>query len=139
VKDLFAAALVGNKKAQIDSAQIDSKLPSGPEIVDQLGNPVTDVQPGQVIIIQDNVVNKQNTSQEFAYIVLIKDHDGITVSLSWITGEVPPSSTFKASQSWIPEETGEYNVVIFLWQSINNPVVLAPQKTATISVAHILE
>jgi len=134
VKDLFAAALVGSKKPQIDS-----KPPSGPEIVDQLGNPVTDVQPGQVIIIQDNVVNKQNTSQEFAYIVLIKDHDGITVSLSWITGEVPPSSTFKASQSWIPEETGEYNVVIFLWQSINNPVVLAPQKTATISVAHILE
>jgi len=134
VKDLFGAALVGQKKAPIGL-----KPPAGPEIVDQFGNPVTDVKLGQVIMIQDNVVNRQNTNQKFAYIVLIKDKDGITVSLSWITGEVPPSSTFKASQSWIPTEVGEYNVAIFLWESINNPVVLAPQKTATITVTHPLE
>lgn len=134
VKDLFGAALVGQKKARIEL-----KPPAGPEIVDQFGNPVTDVKLGQVVIIQDNVVNRQNTNQKFAYIVLIKDKDGITVSLSWITGEVPPSSTFKASQSWIPTEVGEYNVAIFLWESINNPVVLAPQKTATITVTHPLD
>lgn len=134
VKDLFAAALVGQKKTQIEF-----EPSSKPEIVDQFGKPVTDVQLGQVIIIQDNVINRQDTNQKFAYIVLIKDRDGITVSLSWITGELPPSSTFKAGQSWIPEEIGEYNIVIFLWQSINNPVVLAPQKTVTISVTHPLE
>ena len=134
MKDLFTAALVEQKKTQIEFEQ-----PSEPEIVDQFGNPVTDVQLGQVIIIQDNVVNRKDINQKFAYIVLIKDGDGITVSLSWITGELPPSLTFKAGQSWIPEEIGEYNIVIFLWQSIDNPVVLAPQKTVTVSVTHPLE
>ena len=134
VIDLFASALVGNKKTQIDF-----KPPSGPEIVDQFGNPVTDVQLEQMIIIQDNLVNSQDTNQKFAYIVLIKDHDGITVLLSWITGELSPSSTFKAGQSWIPEETGEYTIATFLWQSIENPVALAPQKTVTIIVTHPLE
>lgn len=138
VKDLFGAALVGQKKAPAE-VKPEIKPSSGPEIVDQFGNPVKDVKLGQVVIIQDNVVNKQNTNQKFAYIVLIKDKDGITVSLSWIMGEVPPSSTFKASQSWIPAEVGEYSVAIFLWESINNPVVLAPQKTAAITVTHPLE
>lgn len=138
VKDLFGAALVGPKKPQIDVGQELGK-PSQPEIVDQFENPVTDVKVGQQIIIQDNVVNKQNTSQKFAYIVLIKDREGITVSLSWIIGEVPPSSTFKAGQSWSPTKVGEYNIVIFLWQSINNPVVLAPQKSVTINVTHPLK
>ncbi len=130
-KDLFAAALVGQKKALVEFKQ-----PSGPQIVDQSGNPVADVHLGQVIAIQDNVVNNKDTSQKFAYIVLIKDRDGITVSLSWITGEVPPSNTFKAAQSWIPEEAGEFSISTFLWESIDNPVALAPEKTVTITVTH---
>jgi len=135
VKDLFAAALVTQKKGQ----PIEVTPPSKPEIVDQMGNIVSDVKLGQVIIIQDNVVNNQETTQKFAYIVLIKDRDGITVSLSWLTGELPPLSTFKAGQSWVPEQAGEYDIALFLWQSIDNPVILAPQKSITITVTHPLE
>ena len=133
-KDLLAAALVGSKRTPVET-----RPPSGPEIVDQFGNPVTDVQLGQVIIVQDNVVNRQDTSQKFAYIVLIKDKDGITISLSWLTGELPPQVTFKAGQSWIPEVAGEYTIEIFVWQSFDNPVALAPPKTVTITVTHPLE
>ncbi|MFQ5970307.1 MAG: hypothetical protein ACE5J2_07435 [Nitrososphaerales archaeon] len=133
VEEVFGASLVAPKE------QVEFGPPTRAEIVDQFGNPVNDVTLGQQIIIQDNVVNKQNKSQKFAYIVLIKDQEGITVSLSWITGEVPPSSTFEAGQSWIPTETGEYNIVIFLWQSIDNPVVLAPQKSLTVTVTNPLE
>lgn len=133
VRDLFGAALVGQKKGQPEF-----KLPtsSEPEIVDQFGNPITNAQLGQVLITQDNVVNSQNTNQKFAYIVLIKDKDGITMSLSWLTGELLPSSSFKAGQSWIPEQAGEYTIEIFLWQSIDNPVALAPPKTVKITVTH---
>jgi len=133
-KDLLAAALVGPKKPQVEFTP-----PSEPEIVDQFGNPVTDAQLGQVLIVQDTVVNKQDTSQKFVYIVLIKDRDGITVSLSWLTGELPPSVAFKAGQSWIPEVEGKYSIEIFVWQSFENPVALAPPKSLTIAVRHPLQ
>lgn len=134
VKDLFASALIGSKKIPIEF-----KPPSEPEIVDSFGNPVTDVRLGQVMIIQDTLENLKDTSQKFAYIVLIKDYDGITVSLSWMTGELPPATTLKAGQSWIPEEAGEYTVDIFLWESIDNPVVLAAPKTVEITATQPLE
>ena len=132
-ENLFGAALVAPKKTQIEHGP-----PSGPEIVGQFGNPVKDVEVGRQVVIQDNVVNKQNTNLRFAYIVLIKDPGGITVSLSWLTGEVPPSSTFEAGQSWAPTDPGAYNIVIFLWQSIDNPIVLAPQKTLNVIVTYPL-
>jgi len=133
-KDLFAAALIGQK-----NIEPDIRPATGPEIVDQLGNALASIQLGQVAIIQDNVMNKQNTNQKFAYIVLIKDNDGITVSLSWITGELQPSVTFKASQSWVPEQAGEYTVEVFVWESIENPVPLAPSKSVPVTVTHPLE
>ncbi|MFY3741996.1 MAG: hypothetical protein HMLIMOIP_002458 [Candidatus Nitrosomirales archaeon] len=133
-KDLFAAALVGQKKTEPGF-----RPPSGPELVDQFGNKLTQIYLGQMAIIQDDVVNDRDTSQKFAYIVLIKDKDGITISLSWITGELQPSTTFKASQSWLPEDTGKFTIEVFLWASIENPSPLAPQKTIPVTVTHPLE
>jgi len=134
INDMFAAALVGQKRIQTEL-----RPPSEPEIVDLFGNPIKDAQLSQVMIIQDDVANVQDTNQKFVYIVLIKDKDGITISLSWLTGELPASSTFKAGQSWVPEQTGEYFIETFLWQSIDNPVPLAPPKTMSITITHPFE
>jgi hypothetical protein len=56
--------------------------------------------------------------------VLIKDIDGITVSLSWITGTLPAGETLSAAQSWVPTVAGTFTVEVFLWESVTTPVPL---------------
>jgi hypothetical protein len=86
------------------------------------------------VLIQSTITNSQTKKQPFAYIVQIKDGNGVTVSLSWVTGELPAKESLAAAQSWIPEARGEYKAEIFVWENVDNPTALSPVRTTTISV-----
>ncbi len=124
------------------SLQFDVKL-SGKAVVgrlmpvDQSGKPLTEVFTGQQVLVQADVRNNLEEKQPFAYLVLIKDADGITVSLSWITGTLPASETLSAAQSWVPDEAGRFTIEVFLWESVSNPVPLTakvPRTELTVQV-----
>src|SRR5256885_15713186 len=60
---------------------------NNPRIVDPYGNAIVDaVKVGQQIQITADLVNGQDCVMPFAYIVQIQDSNGVTLSLSWITG-----------------------------------------------------
>lgn len=101
--------------------------------VDQTGRMLNEIFTGQQVLLQADVRNNLDERQPFAYLVLIKDANGITVSLSWITGTLPPSETLSAAQSWVPEEAGRFTVEVFLWESVATPVPLTA-KVPTISI-----
>ena len=72
--------------------------------------------------------NGQNKPQSFAYLVQIKDADGVTVSLAWITGYLSSNQRLSPSLSWTPQNSGVFIAEIFVWESITNPDPLsAPQ------------
>ncbi len=77
-------------------------------------------------VIQSKIRNNEIEEQEFTYIVLIKDSEGLTVSLSWASGKLDPSQTMTMEQSWVPDIPGIYTVEIFVWASFENPLVLSP-------------
>lgn len=106
-----------------------------PELVDQRGVKLTNARIGSSVLIQSEMTNLQQINQPFVYIVLIKDNYGVTQSLSWLTGSLPRMESMKASQSWTPAAEGYYTVEVFVWQSINNPVALSPQRTVSLHVA----
>jgi hypothetical protein len=109
---------------------------SNPRIVDSFGNAVTGaVKSGQQIQVTADLTNGQDRDQPFAYLVQIQDANGVTVSLSWITGTLTAGQSLNPAQSWTPQSSGTYTAQIFVWQSIDNPNALSPPLTTTINVA----
>ena len=50
------------------------------------------------------------------------------VNLSWMSGMMVPNQFMEASQSWIPHYKGKYTIETFVWDSISDPMPLAPRK-----------
>lgn len=109
---------------------------SNPRIVDSFGNAITGaVKTGQQVQVTADLANGQSKDQPFAYLVQIQDANGVTVSLSWITGTLTAGQSLNPAQSWTPTASGTYTAQIFVWQSIDNPNALSPPLTTTINVA----
>lgn len=106
-----------------------------PRIVDPSGNAIVDaVKVGQQIQITANLANGHDCVIPFAYIVQIQDVNGVTQSLSWITGTLDIKQSLNPGQSWIPTAPGTYTAQIFTWDSLDNPNSLAPPMSTTIFV-----
>jgi len=108
---------------------------SNARIVDAFGNELSEVSVDQQIQITADLANGQDRDQSFAYLVQIQDEDGVTVSLSWITGSLAPGQSLNPAQSWTPTSPGTYNVQIFVWASVDNPDALSPPVSTTITVS----
>ena len=80
------------------------------------------------VFIQSHLINNIDKPVQFAYIVQVKDEDGSVVNLSWMSGMMVQDQFMDASQSWIPYNKGKYTIEVFVWDSISNPIPLAPRK-----------
>jgi hypothetical protein len=129
VEELFASGLIGSAVPALERA-----VASEPVLVDQTGAEITDVTVGSQVLIQSTITNSQTKKQPFAYIVQIKDKDGVTESLSWVTGELPAKESLAAAQSWIPGAAGEFSIEVFVWESVDNPTALSPVREKTVTV-----
>ena len=104
------------------------------KILAQNGDVITELDIGQTSMIFSNVKNVLDYSQEFAYIVQIKNENNDAVSLSWVTGEVIPSQELGMSISWMPEEPGKYSIDRFVWNSINESIPLTDKVSTEILI-----
>jgi len=129
VEELFDSANIGYLIPLLERA-----VASEPKIVDHKGESISELSVSQQVLVQSEITNSQKKKQPFAYIVQIKDDEGATVSLSWVTGELPPKESFKAAQSWIPDAQGIFSVEVFVWESIDNPTALSPVRSTTIDI-----
>jgi len=110
----------------------NAQVPVG--VATKLQNGVWQVPVNKQVQIAADVSNGQDRDQSFAYLVQIKDQNGVVVQLSWLTGTLTPSQSLNPSQSWIPTSPGSYTAEIFVWNSINNPDALSPPLSMTIAV-----
>ncbi len=100
-----------------------------PETVDQNSDTVGQGNLGTPIGIQSMLVNGENKAIKLTYIVKVTDSDGVTVMLSWIKGSVNSGMSLKPTIFWIPDTAGNYNVDIFVWNSLDTAIPLsAPAK-----------
>ncbi len=95
------------------------------------------IEVGKQVQITADLRNNQDIEQDFAYIVQIQNEDGVTVSLSWLTGKLVPAQSFSPALSWTPNETGKYIATIFVWESIDNPSALSPTLSLTLNVGQV--
>jgi hypothetical protein len=108
---------------------------SGLKLVDQAGSSVSRPSEGMQVLIQSDLRNNLASDQQFVFIVQVKDSGGATIMISWMSGTLPANKQYAVAQSWLAEQKGNYSVDVFVWQSISNPVVLAPVSKTTISVS----
>jgi len=89
---------------------------------------------GQQVIISSLIQNHMNSQQEYSYIVQVKDSDGFTVALSWISGNIERQRSASVAVPWTPDNAGQYIIEIFIWQSLLKPVplLLKEEKNAIV-------
>ena len=129
VREIFAESIFGEEVPSVDKAPA-----SEPVLVDSFGKDISEVFVGDQILVQSEVTNSQNKKQPFVYILQVKDSDGITESLSWISAELPANDSLKVAQSWLPSQPDEYTVEIFVWDSLKHLAPLSPVRTKTVNV-----
>jgi len=103
-------------------------------ILDSMDSVLSKVTVNQQIQIVSDLTNNQDREQPFAYLVQIQDSNGITLSLSWITGSLLPNQKISLSQSWTPANVETYNVQVFVWQGISEPTALSSPLNLEIPV-----
>ena len=94
------------------------------EILSQDGKLIEELDIGKTGMIFSKIKNTLDYTQEFTYIVQIKNENNNVVSLSWVTGQVIPSQELGMSVSWTVQETGKYSIDRFVWNSIKGAIPL---------------
>ena len=103
-------------------------------ITDQKGNPLTDISVGQQTIFRSTIQSSMNVKQQYSYILQIKDSNGYTVMLSWVSGELEAKRSANTSIAWTPDSIGKYTVEIFLWENMQKPMPLMSEEKKSVIV-----
>jgi hypothetical protein len=86
------------------------------------------------IQIVGSIKNEQTFDQKFIYLVQIKDHNNIVVSLSWMSGKLSEGQNLDISQSWIPKNSGTFSIESFVWDSLEEQIALSQSKSHSVIV-----
>ncbi len=85
--------------------------------------------------ISADITNNQEKSQNFVYLVQIKNNANFVVSLGWISGQLTPDQKFSPSLSWTPNESGEFTAEIYVWECLINHKALTEYTMLQINVS----
>ncbi len=85
--------------------------------------------------ISADITNNQEKSQNFVYLVQIKDKTGFVVSLGWISGQLTPDQKLSPSLSWSPDKSGEFTAEIYVWEGLINHKALTEYTMLQINVS----
>jgi len=78
--------------------------------------------------------DNQFVSQEFTYILQIKDEDGNVESLSYVSGLLGPKQTIEQSLSFDPGSYGSYLATAYVWDGMINPNALDTPESVLIQI-----
>ena len=123
------------------SATVDSSIPPIERIQnspitfsDGLGNLMESFSQNSQMQIVGTIGNNHDFTQNFVYLFQIKNDKNFVESLSWVKGEISPDQILDVSQSWIPTESGKYQIETFVWNSISDSTALSPIMSILITV-----
>ena len=87
-----------------------------PRLVNSFGSKISDqINVNQQVQITADIKNNQEKTQQFVYIVQVKNQNGIIITIGWIRGLLNPGQTFSPALSWTPKTSDEYTAEIFVW------------------------
>ncbi|MCH6586012.1 MAG: hypothetical protein IH792_03155 [Thaumarchaeota archaeon] len=109
---------------------------SDPRLENAFGIPIgNNVNVDQQFQISADITNNQEKSQNFVYLVQIKDKTGFVVSFGWISGQLTPDQKLSPSLSWSPDKSGEFTAEIYVWEGLINHKALTEYTMLQINVS----
>ncbi len=82
-----------------------------------------------------DLTNNQEITQNFAYIIQIKNNENIVIHLAWITGSLVEHQSLSPALSWTPSSPGIYVTEIYVWESLSNQDALSQPNYISIIVS----
>jgi len=95
------------------------------KIEDEFGNVEKRYPLGVTLSISADVVNIGDAERDFTFLVTISDEQGSVVNESYLSASLMSGEGVQPSLSWIPENSGEFTVVIQLVNNLENRIDLA--------------
>jgi len=80
---------------------------------------------GEQVSIPITIKNVQRADQQFTLLVQILDGDGIARFIGLQTGSLAKGESTEISNSWTPEQEGNYTVHVFVWDVMDKPSPLS--------------
>ena len=109
---------------------------SDPRLENAFGALIVDnVNVNHQIQISVDITNNQEKSQNFVYIVQIKNKTGFVVSLGWFSGQLTPNQKLSPSLSWTTDKSSEFTAEIFVWEGLINQGALSEYTMLHINVS----
>jgi len=105
-----------------------------PIMVDPFGHAISSFQVGQEINVQSTVTNHDTSNQKYAYMLQVLGSNGETEYFGSNSASLEPTQSFNASQMWIPTNSGQYNIQVFVWDSLSSAIPLTGVLSTTITV-----
>lgn len=121
---LFIFILVSQQaygSVSINSIEFDD-----PSLLDIQGNTLETARMGQQVQLSITVHNNEPFGTPYLMVTEVRDQDDITVYLALQNSYLNPLSDYNMASSWIPTETGIYEVRVFALVSLGNPGTLSP-------------
>jgi len=105
-----------------------------PIMVDTSGQKITSFHAGQQIGVESTLTNNGQSEQKFAYMVQVLGSNGETEYFESTSASMLPNQAFTTSQVWIPKNTGQYIVEVFVWNSLSSAIPLTDVSQIPVTV-----
>jgi hypothetical protein len=130
------ASIIVSVTSAFAISELERATMDDPRLENAFGQPIMDnVNVNQQIQISADITNNQPKSQNFVYLVQIKNENGVVVSVGWISGQLTPDQKLNPSLSWAPKDSGEFIAEIFVWEGLVNHSALTEYSKLNINVS----
>jgi hypothetical protein len=89
---------------------------------------------GEQIGVESTLTNHAKSEQKFTYLVQVLNKDSGTEYLEGFSASMVSGQSFTASQVWIPKESGQYTIQVFVWDSLASAIPLTNVLETQITV-----
>ena len=105
-----------------------------PKMVNTFGQQLTSFQVGQQIGVESILTNHEKSEQKFTYVAQVLNKDGAVVFLGKFSASMLSNQSFTVSEVWVPDKSGQYDVQVFVWDSLASGIPLTNVLQTQITV-----
>lgn len=96
------------------------------------------VRVGDQLVITTNARNNNELNDQPAvFIVEVRDKEGTTVSLDWVSGTVEKGNSTQVGVLWVPEHAGAHEMRSFAISGFENPLILSSISSQNVTIGSV--
>lgn len=90
---------------------------------------------GQQTVLSTTLFNEHNDTKPFVALIEVRNHQNITVYLSWQSGTIDSNGQAEVDVLWLPELAGLYEIRTFVISDLDAPQILSRVTISDIVVS----